>query len=277
MFKKPCTGLLFIFVSEKFPRQQNLAKLYPALSLFLTLNFVQLSIAYSDSPQTMETIQNIKNFIRHGKQAKNLNNQDEPSNTHRSQRHAHSDPAPSCGHQAADSSVPPGGENSIIAAQVEAYIANTTGQHQKFDPGKVPASQASVGVTAGGFMGGINTGGKYDDTTLARIIAQEKESKGKLPKYPGLERYTLLEMMGDGAFSNVYRARDNHGEHGEVAIKVVRKFELNASQVSLFLELMLPPQGFLTINHLCILLIELSVYHTRELFLSVFPSHITSY
>lgn len=197
----------------------------------------------------MEAIQNLKNFIRHGK-AKNPHNQDEPSNTQHSQRHAHSDPVPIGGrsnlNQAADYSGP----------QVEAYHANLIGQHQKYDLGKVPASQASAGVTVGGFMGGIKTGGRYDDTTLARIIAEEKESKGKLPKYPGLDRYTLLEMMGDGAFSNVYRARDNHGEHGEVAIKVVRKYELNASQVSLFLGLMLfsrsyPPFTCITyaVNH----------------------------
>ncbi|KAF2010585.1 hypothetical protein BU24DRAFT_427703 [Aaosphaeria arxii CBS 175.79] len=37
--------------------------------------------------------------------------------------------------------------------------------------------------------------------------------------------------MGDGAFSNVYRAKDNTGQWGEVAIKVVRKFEMNSSQV----------------------------------------------
>ena len=201
----------------------------------------------------MNVIQNLKNFIRHGKQAKNLNNQDEPSNTHRNQRHAHSDPVHNYGepdlskvNQAADYTIPPGAGSSIIAAQAEAYAANLTGQRQKYDPGIVPTSQASVGVTAGGLMGGI---GKYDDTTLARIIAEEKESKGKLPKYPGLERYTLLEMMGDGAFSNVYRARDNYGEHGEVAIKVVRKYELNTSQVSLCLELMLstPPSPLLSV------------------------------
>jgi hypothetical protein len=39
--------------------------------------------------------------------------------------------------------------------------------------------------------------------------------------------------MGDGAFSNVYRARDTTGERGEVAIKVVRKYEMNSMQVSL--------------------------------------------
>jgi serine/threonine protein kinase len=62
-------------------------------------------------------------------------------------------------------------------------------------------------------------------------VAEERESKGKLPRYPGLERYTLLEKMGDGAFSNVYRARDNEGQYPEVAIKVVRKFEMNSTQV----------------------------------------------
>ncbi|KAG9805894.1 Ca2+/calmodulin-dependent protein kinase, partial [Aureobasidium melanogenum] len=48
--------------------------------------------------------------------------------------------------------------------------------------------------------------------------------------YPGLERWNLVEKMGDGAFSNVYRARDSQGVYNEVAIKVVRKFEMNSTQ-----------------------------------------------
>lgn len=72
-----------------------------------------------------------------------------------------------------------------------------------------------------------------DPSVLERIVAEEREAKGKLPRYPGLERWTLVEKMGDGAFSNVYRARDNNGQYGEVAIKVVRKFEMNSSQVSI--------------------------------------------
>lgn len=67
---------------------------------------------------------------------------------------------------------------------------------------------------------------------LAKLVAEENESKGKFPKYPGLERWELLEKMGDGAFSNVYRAKDLTGGAGEVAIKVVRKFEMNNMQVS---------------------------------------------
>lgn len=172
----------------------------------------------------MEAIQNFKNFIRHGKQAKNIAQNETPTG-HRTQRHAHSDPVPGAG-DTSEYTLAPGGEGRNINAQ-----ANATAQHQKNDDlGPVPGGQAGIGVTARGIIGGTGTSGKYDDTMLARIIAEEKESKGKLPKYPGLERYTLLEKMGDGAFSNVYRARDNHGEHGEVAIKVVRKYELNAGQ-----------------------------------------------
>lgn len=72
----------------------------------------------------------------------------------------------------------------------------------------------------------------YDNDVLQRIVAEERESKGKMPRYPGLERWELVEKMGDGAFSNVYRARDTQGQWGEVAIKVVRKFEMNSNQVS---------------------------------------------
>lgn len=182
----------------------------------------------------MEAIQNLKNFIRHGKQAKNIP-PNETTSAHRTQRHAHSDPVPG-----SDSSLPRlnpnhecavafGEGNGKLAAQANAAV-----QHRRNDdPGLVSGGQpgAGIGIVTGGITGGPGTSGKYDDTILARIIAEEKESKGKLPKYPGLERYTLLEKMGDGAFSNVYRARDNRGEHGEVAIKVVRKYELGDGQV----------------------------------------------
>jgi serine/threonine-protein kinase RCK2 len=69
-------------------------------------------------------------------------------------------------------------------------------------------------------------------THVAKMVQEENESRGKFPKYPGLERWELLEKMGDGAFSNVYRARDLTGDAGECAIKVVRKFEMNSMQVS---------------------------------------------
>ena len=105
-------------------------------------------------------------------------------------------------------------------AQAGNAAAHVAGQHQKATAAKQK---------------------KIEHEELARIVAEENESKGKLPNYPGLERWILMEKMGDGAFSNVYRARDLEGSAGEVAIKVVRKFEMNSSQVSLANHLFCPP------------------------------------
>lgn len=78
-----------------------------------------------------------------------------------------------------------------------------------------------------------NKGGKrIDEDSIAKLVAEENATKSKFPRYPGLERWELLEKMGDGAFSNVYRARDLEGKlNHEVAIKVVRKYEMNNQQV----------------------------------------------
>lgn len=115
-----------------------------------------------------------------------------------------------------DYSVAAGGDNRNVAAQAGAAADRAVQQRQKQDA----AAAKAKGV---------------DPEVLERIVAEEREAKGKLPKYPGLERWQILEKMGDGAFSNVYRARDTTGQWGEVAIKVVRKFEMNSQQVSITL------------------------------------------
>ncbi|KAJ8456920.1 hypothetical protein ONZ45_g18526 [Pleurotus djamor] len=62
-----------------------------------------------------------------------------------------------------------------------------------------------------------------------QIVSEEREAQAKMPTYKGLEEFKLMEKMGDGAFSNVYKAVDlSTGK--KVAVKVVRKFELNAVQ-----------------------------------------------
>lgn len=70
----------------------------------------------------------------------------------------------------------------------------------------------------------------YNDA-LEKIVAEENEQRSKLPQYKGLERYALTEKMGDGAFSIVYKAKDLH-TNDYVAVKVIRKQDLNSSQVS---------------------------------------------
>lgn len=163
----------------------------------------------------MSTIQNLKNFIRHGKQARAapaevtaVHAQPERHNDHAypamtepnlgANQHHHA-PAPM------DFSVN-AADNKNVAAQARDVAAKAAGNDQKM--------QKSA-----------------RDAELERIVAEERVAQGKLPKYPGLERFTLLEKMGDGAFSNVYRAKDNTGQYQEVAIKVVRKFEMNSNQV----------------------------------------------
>lgn len=181
----------------------------------------------------MAAIQNFKNFLRHGKQARQNPGHGEAttgvSGVHaQQQRHegaqqaphhyAISDPnvldhKPLQGTQGArigDFSAA-AVDNRNVAAQAGDAAARAAGDQQK--------RQAKES--------------KVDPQVLERIVAEEREARGKLPRYPGLERWILLEKMGDGAFSNVYRAKDSTGQYGEVAIKVVRKFEMNSSQVSI--------------------------------------------
>ncbi|KAI9027152.1 kinase-like domain-containing protein [Phycomyces nitens] len=65
--------------------------------------------------------------------------------------------------------------------------------------------------------------------TAARIVEEENIAKQRMPTYRGLERYKLIKKLGDGAFSNVFKALDTQTQEN-VAVKVVRKFELNRQQ-----------------------------------------------
>lgn len=176
----------------------------------------------------MSTIQNLKNFIRHGKQARHAEATTDVSNVHahqygspargqNQQQHAITDPNVYDHHKPLQGAPQPHGDYSAAAVndQNRAAQAGNVADRAAADAQKKQAAKDAV-----------------DPSVLERIVAEERESKGKLPRYPGLERWTLLEKMGDGAFSNVYRAKDNTGQYGEAAIKVVRKFEMNSSQVS---------------------------------------------
>ena len=180
----------------------------------------------------MSTIQNFKNFIRHGKQAKQAHADPtttvSPVNAHQ-QRYA--PPPPNAQYAMSDPNVldhkplqqghVPGGDYSVanvdnrnVAAQAGGAAAKAAGDKQRMEGGS-----------------SVERSKDMDPSVVERIVAEERESIGKLPRYPGLERWTLLEKMGDGAFSNVYRAMDATGHGPEVAIKVVHKFEMNSTQV----------------------------------------------
>ena len=178
----------------------------------------------------MSTIQNLKNFIRHGKQARGSNSPHADPTTNVSNVHAqqqrqhhgitepnladHTLPAQQAPNVGGYSVQPQDNQNQ--AARAREVAANVAGENQKIHDKTGHSSSKKQ---------------DYDPSVIERIVAEERESKGKMPRYPGLERWELVEKMGDGAFSNVYRAKDTHGQYQEVAIKVVRKFEMNSSQV----------------------------------------------
>lgn len=62
-----------------------------------------------------------------------------------------------------------------------------------------------------------------------QIVEQENIQKKKEFKYPNLERYEVLEQMGEGAFSIVYKARHTETDR-LVAIKILRKFQMDLAQ-----------------------------------------------
>ncbi|RAL11271.1 serine/threonine-protein kinase [Aspergillus homomorphus CBS 101889] len=150
----------------------------------------------------MSTIQSLKNFIRHGKQARLVTPHAEPT-TNVSPIHAEQQRQPQGSYPAA-------------AGNLDAIDSKLGNGHAQPSQRNSDSSQPR----------------RARELEIEQIIAEEKSSRNKMPKYPGLERWILMEKMGDGAFSNVYRAKDTTGEFGEVAIKVVRKFEMNSNQTA---------------------------------------------
>ncbi|KAG0056361.1 hypothetical protein BGZ89_002139 [Linnemannia elongata] len=159
-------------------------------------------------------LEQLKNFIRHGKSGKDMKPRESssssagPTSSSRSSksRNASRNNSPSRNTAASVGSTATGG---ITSAATPVDIQDTGA-----------ATAAAVNATN---FNNNNT------EAASRIVAEEKQQKSKMPVYPGLERYRLVEKMGDGAFSNVYKAYDTKMDR-LVAVKVVRKFELNAHQ-----------------------------------------------
>ncbi|KAI0534686.1 CAMK/CAMK1 protein kinase [Xylaria digitata] len=167
----------------------------------------------------MSTIQQLKNFIRHGKQARvnysdSAKKQDQsPPSTAQKAMANPLEPGPVADQE---KNIPLPDAYSVQPGDIQNRVAQADG---------VAAHHAETNQKASS-----QSRSKNPDPHVAKIVQEENESRSKFPRYPGLERWELLEKMGDGAFSNVYRARDRQGDDGEVAIKVVRKFEMNNMQ-----------------------------------------------
>lgn len=144
-----------------------------------------------------------KQILRHGKQAGNQSNSQQsqqPSSTPRKSREPQQ-------HQ---------------AQQQQAYYNK-----------EMPAQGLTQGTAAA--YGGQQQNGRAPIPSpnyreeAERIVADERAQSERMPRYEGLEDYKLVEKMGDGAFSNVFKAIERKTGR-KVAVKVVRKYELNSSQ-----------------------------------------------
>ncbi|KAJ5643664.1 uncharacterized protein N7484_006171 [Penicillium longicatenatum] len=71
---------------------------------------------------------------------------------------------------------------------------------------------------------------QVDTSNLSVGFMSKSQRASNMPSYPGLDRWRLLEKIGDGAFSCVYRASDTKSEFSEVAIKVTKKYEMKEEQ-----------------------------------------------
>ncbi|CAO3593236.1 unnamed protein product [Absidia cylindrospora] len=63
-------------------------------------------------------------------------------------------------------------------------------------------------------------------------IESNMRRKSTLPYYPSLDRYEIIKKLGDGAFSDVYRARDRRTGRN-VAIKVAQKYAVDDSMIDM--------------------------------------------
>ena len=112
-------------------------------------------------------MQNLKNFIRHGKQARTA---DSPT----SQQTAFAG-----------------------AGNAEAYTQTQARDMQaKLAAEKAAQEKAQQRAAAAAAAQSASPDPVYNEAA-ARIVAEEKEARGKLPAYPGLDKYKLILKMGE--------------------------------------------------------------------------------
>lgn len=116
----------------------------------------------------MPVFENLKNFIRHGKQAQNGL---EPITSRNSGRRSQQAP-------------------TIIHSNSEP-LTKTTLFSEGAAQTKEPAATAKASAAAK-----KADKEKYNDA-IKEIVEEEKLQQSKIPNYPGLERYRLIEKMGE--------------------------------------------------------------------------------
>ncbi|AFR92267.2 CAMK/CAMK1 protein kinase [Cryptococcus neoformans] len=154
-------------------------------------------------------LSSFKQILRHGKHAQQASPSPQPdtkSGRSKTTQTQPQQPMPAVQQQAQQPSQPQQQQQHRRNDEYSSRLTTSTAQQNK-----VPAASPNYREEA------------------EKIVADERAQSEKMPVYAGLEEFKLIEKMGDGAFSNVYKAVDRRSGQ-KVAVKVVRKYELNQSQ-----------------------------------------------
>ncbi len=73
--------------------------------------------------------------------------------------------------------------------------------------------------------------GTYNPHGHGEVVGTTLQESQEVLDGSGLERWIIVKELGNGAFGKVYSAKDSRGELPEVAIKAIKKSEMELSQV----------------------------------------------
>ncbi|CUM64032.1 uncharacterized protein PRCAT00001620001 [Priceomyces carsonii] len=157
--------------------------------------------------------ENLKAFITHGKQANDIKKPLVSERTYGKGDEVYSDHSKNAAQ--ALSNLPSESMSEITNALDDEKYYNAS--NEKSNTEHTKANNAN-----------IDKSNRYEEAA-SHIVEQEKIQRKKSLNFPNLERYQIMEQMGEGAFSVVYKA--THLPTGQaVAIKILRKFQMDDAQ-----------------------------------------------
>jgi len=121
----------------------------------------------------MALLEQLKNFIRHGKSGKDMKPRD----------------------SSGSSSINSKSKSRTGSRNVSPSRHAGEHQHQHSTSSSLSSSVATAQTTAG-----TGTAAHFNNSNTeaaSKIVAEERQQKNKMPVYPGLERYRLVEKMGE--------------------------------------------------------------------------------
>ncbi|ODV80176.1 Pkinase-domain-containing protein [Suhomyces tanzawaensis NRRL Y-17324] len=177
--------------------------------------------------------ENLKAFIRHGKQANDLKKKPVNSNFDTVNEFGYpvsGDTITSNGYPSDLSNLPSNVSNlpSQLGGLDVTLISKEEVEKLQLDDEARARAEAQAQVEAQSRAQATYENQRYQEAAH-HIVEQERLQKLKSVKYPGLENYEVLEQMGEGAFSIVYKAR-HLPSNQHVAIKILRKFQMDQAQ-----------------------------------------------